>query len=82
MKTLDDSGEGSLRQAMEVPGPRIRVFRASGAITLKSAIRVSAPYFHNRALARVNSYVGSSVATPTTTTRRASGPSSNSRSTW
>ena len=42
--TLDDSGPGSLRQAMEASGPRICVFRVSGTITLESAIRVSAPY--------------------------------------
>ena len=41
---LDDSGEGSLRAAMEASGPRICVFRVSGTITLKSAIRVSTPY--------------------------------------
>ena len=41
---LDDSGDGSLRSAMEAPGPRVCVFRVSGTITLKSAIRVSAPY--------------------------------------
>lgn len=42
--TLDDSGPGSLRHAMEASGPRICVFRVSGTITLESAIRVSAPY--------------------------------------
>jgi len=41
---LDDSGEGSLRSAMEASGPRICVFRVSGTITLKNAIRVSTPY--------------------------------------
>ena len=41
---LDDSGPGSLRSAMEAVGPRIVVFRVSGTITLKSAIRVSTPY--------------------------------------
>lgn len=42
--TLNDSGPGSLRQAMEAPGPRICVFRVSGTITLESAIRVCTPY--------------------------------------
>lgn len=42
--TLEDSGPGSLRAAMEESGPRIVVFRVSGTITLKGAIRVSAPY--------------------------------------
>jgi len=41
---LDDSGSGSLRSCMEASGPRIVVFRVSGTITLKSAIRVSTPY--------------------------------------
>ena len=42
--TLADSGAGSLRAAMEASGPRIVVFRVSGTIELKSAIRVSTPY--------------------------------------
>lgn len=42
--TLEDSGPGSLRAAMEASGPRICVFRVSGTITLKGAIRVSSPY--------------------------------------
>jgi pectate lyase len=41
---LNDSGEGSLRSAMEASGPRICVFRVSGTITLKNAIQVRAPY--------------------------------------
>lgn len=41
---LEDSGEGSLRAAMEASGPRICVFRVSGTITLTSAIRVRTPY--------------------------------------
>src|SRR5262245_7286521 len=40
---LEDAGEGSLRRAMEASGPRIVVFRVSGTITLKSAIRVGTP---------------------------------------
>ncbi len=42
--TLADSGAGSLRAAMEASGPRIVVFRVSGTIELKNAIRVSTPY--------------------------------------
>ena len=41
---LNDSGKGSLRDAMETSGPRICVFRVSGTITLKNAIRVTTPY--------------------------------------
>jgi hypothetical protein len=41
---LNDSGPGSLRAAMEASGPRIVVFRISGTITLKNAIRVRTPY--------------------------------------
>jgi pectate lyase len=44
VNNLNDSGEGSLRSAMEAAGPRICVFRVSGTITLKDAIRVSTPY--------------------------------------
>jgi pectate lyase len=41
---LNDGGPGSLRAAMEASGPRLCVFRVSGTIALKSAIRVSTPY--------------------------------------
>ena len=41
---LNDSGDGSLRGAMEASGPRVCVFRVSGTITLNSAINVSEPY--------------------------------------
>ena len=41
---LEDAGPGSLRDAMEASGPRIVVFRVSGTISLKNAIRVSTPY--------------------------------------
>ncbi len=41
---LNDSGDGSLRSALEAEGPRICVFQVSGTITLRSAIRVSHPY--------------------------------------
>ncbi len=38
--TLDDSGDGSLREALEAEGPRIVVFSVSGTIVLQSAIVV------------------------------------------
>src|SRR5207249_1499057 len=41
---LNDSGPGSLRSAMEAAGPRICVFRVSGMIILKTAIKVREPY--------------------------------------
>ncbi|WP_442511897.1 pectate lyase family protein [Novipirellula sp. SH528] len=40
---LDDSGEGSLRAAVEAKGPRTVVFRVSGTIDLKSDIRIKNP---------------------------------------
>ena len=41
---LDDSGPGSFRDATTQTGPRLVVFRVSGTITLKGAIRISEPY--------------------------------------
>lgn len=41
---LNDSGAGSLREALTASGPRIVVFRVGGTITLKSVIRVKHPY--------------------------------------
>jgi pectate lyase len=41
---LEDAGDGSLRSAMEASGSRIVMFRVSGTIMLKTAIRVSTPY--------------------------------------
>lgn len=42
--SLDDSGAGSLRAAIEAEGRRTVVFRTSGIIELKSGLRVREPY--------------------------------------
>ena len=41
--SLADSGDGSLRAAVETPGPRIIVFRIAGIIQLESAIDIEYP---------------------------------------
>ena len=41
---LNDTGEGSLRAAVEAEGPRTVVFRISGTIDLKSPLRIKHPY--------------------------------------
>jgi pectate lyase len=42
--TLADAGPGSLREALEAPGPRIVVFRIGGTIETQSPITVDDPY--------------------------------------
>jgi pectate lyase len=41
---LNDSGPGSLRDAVETDGPRIVVFKISGTIALESTLRITNPY--------------------------------------
>jgi len=41
---LNDSGSGSLREALEAREPRVIVFEVSGTIDLNSAILISKPY--------------------------------------
>ncbi len=41
---LNDDGPGSLRSAVESPGPRIVVFRVSGVIELESPLVITEPY--------------------------------------
>ncbi len=42
--TLADSGAGSLRAALDAPGPRIVVFRTSGTIRLQRPLSIDRPF--------------------------------------
>lgn len=42
--SLEDSGHGTLREALAAKGPRIIVFRTGGLIELKSRITISEPF--------------------------------------
>jgi hypothetical protein len=44
VSNLNDSGPGSLREALTAPGPRVVLFSVSGTITLKNEIRITSPY--------------------------------------
>ena len=44
VKSLDDDGPGTLREACESPGPRIVVFNVAGVIHLKRPLHIRAPY--------------------------------------
>ena len=41
---LNDSGPGSLREAVETSGPRTVIFKVAGVIDLKSILRITEPY--------------------------------------
>ncbi len=41
---LNDSGPGSLRAAIETPGPRLVEFKVGGVIALKSTLRIREPF--------------------------------------
>ena len=42
--SIEDSGPGTLREAMEAEGPRIVVFRVGGLITLQTPLTITNPY--------------------------------------
>ncbi|MBE3071948.1 MAG: pectate lyase, partial [Acidobacteria bacterium] len=44
VRTLEDAGPGSFREAVTAPGPRVVVFAVGGLITLKSPVDITEPY--------------------------------------
>ncbi len=44
VNSLEDSGSGTLREAIEAKGPRIVIFRVAGIIYLKKALDINNPY--------------------------------------
>jgi hypothetical protein len=44
VRTLQDSGRGSLREAVNADGPRVIVFDVAGRIDLKSDLKISKPF--------------------------------------
>lgn len=44
VRSLDDDGPGSFREAVTARGPRVVVFAVGGLITLRSAIDITEPY--------------------------------------
>jgi pectate lyase len=44
VRSLEDSGPGSFREAVSAKGPRVVVFRVGGLVTLRSPVVIEAPF--------------------------------------